>query len=76
MAAATGSSSISGLAFLSDDERLSRTPYNGALFFTDYARRCIWVMPAGADGLPDVERAYPVRGPRPAGGRPMAARSS
>ena len=48
----TGSSSISGLAFLSDSSGYPDS-YNGSLFFTDYARRCIWVMPAGADGLPD-----------------------
>ena len=29
--------------------------YAGALFFGDSARRCIWVMSAGADGLPDPE---------------------
>ena len=30
--------------------------YDGALFFTDYARGCIWVMPAGSNGLPDPSR--------------------
>ena len=47
----TGSSSIAGLAFYGggaypDD-------YDGALFFTDYSRDCIWVMRAGANGLPN-----------------------
>jgi glucose/arabinose dehydrogenase/PKD repeat protein len=47
----TDSSALSGIAF----EQGSDFPpgYKDALFFTDYARQCIWVMPAGADGLPD-----------------------
>ena len=27
---------------------------HGALFMTDYTRRCIWEMPAGSNGQPDV----------------------
>lgn len=27
--------------------------YDGALFFADYTRRCIWAMLKGSDGLPD-----------------------
>lgn len=27
--------------------------YSGALFFADYVRACMWVMTAGADGVPD-----------------------
>src|SRR5262249_12443989 len=27
--------------------------YNGALFFADFSRRCIWVMTRGANGDPD-----------------------
>src|SRR3712207_8922956 len=30
--------------------------YNGALFFADYARKCIWVIPEGEDGHPDPSR--------------------
>ncbi len=47
----TGSTSISGIAF----ENATNFPaaYDGALFFADYSRDCIWVMRAGADGLPD-----------------------
>lgn len=47
----TGSSSISGLAFY----RGSNYPasYDGALFFADYSRDCIWVMFKGANGLPN-----------------------
>jgi glucose/arabinose dehydrogenase len=46
----TGSSSISGMAF----ETTSNYPatYNGALFFADYSRDCIWAM-RSTNGLPD-----------------------
>ena len=48
-----GSSSISGLAFLP-----SSSPYpaadHGALFTTDYTRRCIWEFRLGSNGLPDM----------------------
>jgi glucose/arabinose dehydrogenase/PKD repeat protein len=47
----TGSSSISGLAFY--DGGPFPAAYDGALFFADYARGCIWVMRPGANGLPD-----------------------
>jgi len=47
-----GSSSISGMAF--DVPGGAYPPgYDGALFFADYSRNCIWVMLAGATGLPD-----------------------
>jgi glucose/arabinose dehydrogenase len=50
-----GSSSISGLAF---DLPGGSYPagYDNALFFADYSRNCIWVMFAGANGLPDPSR--------------------
>jgi glucose/arabinose dehydrogenase len=47
----TGGSSISGLAFYTSGSFGSA--YNGALFFSDYSRNCIWVMFRGANGLPD-----------------------
>jgi glucose/arabinose dehydrogenase len=47
----TGSSSISGMEFYDGGSFPSQ--YNGALFFSDYSRSCIWVMFAGADGVPD-----------------------
>ncbi|HEX2506226.1 MAG TPA: PQQ-dependent sugar dehydrogenase, partial [Gaiellaceae bacterium] len=47
----TGSSSIAGLAFYEGGNYPAE--YDDALFFTDYSRECIWVMFAGADGLPD-----------------------
>ena len=45
------SSSIAGLAFYEGGNYPAE--YDDALFFTDYSRECIWVMFAGADGLPD-----------------------
>ncbi|MEV4254931.1 PQQ-dependent sugar dehydrogenase [Spirillospora sp. NPDC049652] len=47
----TGSSAISGTAFYDGGAYPQR--YRGALFFADYARKCVWAMRAGADGLPD-----------------------
>jgi glucose/arabinose dehydrogenase len=47
----TGSSSIAGLAFYNGGSFPSS--YDGALFFSDYSRRCIWVMFRGSGGLPD-----------------------
>jgi glucose/arabinose dehydrogenase len=47
----TGGSSISGLAFYTSGS--FGPAYDGALFFSDYSRNCIWVMFAGANGLPD-----------------------
>ena len=50
----TGSSSISGMAFSQAGSYPAE--YNGALFFADYSRRCIWVMYPGSNGLPDPSR--------------------
>ena len=47
-----GSSSISGLAFNQGGNYPTR--YQGALFFSDFTRKCIWSMLAGANGLPDL----------------------
>jgi len=47
----TGSSAIAGLAFYNGGSYPAS--YDGALFFTDYNRDCIWAMPAGAGGEPD-----------------------
>ena len=47
----TGSSSITGLAFYTGGSYPSA--YNGALFFADHSRNCIWVMYPGSGGLPD-----------------------
>ena len=47
----SGSSSISGLAFYQGGPY--PPSYDGALFFADYSRDCIWAMLAGVNGLPD-----------------------
>ena len=46
-----GGSSISGLAFYQGGSYPDN--YDGALFFADYSRGCIWVMFPGGNGLPD-----------------------
>jgi len=48
----TGSSSISGMAFAATGSSYPAA-YDGALFFADYSRDCIWAMRKGANGLPD-----------------------
>ncbi len=50
---ACGSSdgAISGLAFYTGSSYPAQ--YDGALFFADYTRNCIWAMPRGANGDPD-----------------------
>jgi glucose/arabinose dehydrogenase/PKD repeat protein len=48
------SASTSGIAFYRGGAYPSR--YDGALFFADYSRNCIWAMLSGADGLPDPNR--------------------
>ena len=47
----TGSSAISGIAFYRGGTYPAA--YQGALFFSDSSRQCIWSMLAGANGLPD-----------------------
>ncbi len=47
-----GGASTSGIAFGSE---ASQPGYGGALFFADYARRCIWVAKAGLDGRPSED---------------------
>ncbi|MCC6766262.1 MAG: PQQ-dependent sugar dehydrogenase [Deltaproteobacteria bacterium] len=46
-----GNSAITGLAFHAGGGYPAA--YDGALFFADFSRGCIWSMRAGADGLPD-----------------------
>jgi glucose/arabinose dehydrogenase/PKD repeat protein len=47
----TGGSSTAGLAFYQGGSYPAN--YDGALFFADFSRDCIWVMKKGANGLPD-----------------------
>jgi glucose/arabinose dehydrogenase len=54
----SGGSSISGGVFYNGGSFGSPAgnypaKYDGALFFADYTRRCIWAMLKGANGLPD-----------------------
>ncbi len=49
----TGSSSVAGLQFeFAAAQSSYPAEYDDALFFADYSRDCIWVMPKGADGKP------------------------
>jgi glucose/arabinose dehydrogenase len=49
----TGSSSIAGMQFeFAASGNTYPSEYDNALFFADYSRDCIWVMPKGADGRP------------------------
>lgn len=57
----TGTSSITGIAFYQGGAYPAA--YAGALFFADFSRDCIWVMFAGANGVPDpAQRATLVAG--------------
>ena len=47
----SGGSSISGVEFAAA-ENTYPAEYDGALFFADYSRDCIWAMRRGADGQP------------------------
>jgi PKD repeat protein len=49
----TGSSSIAGLDFqFAAPATNYPAEYDGALFFADYSRDCIWVMQKGSNGVP------------------------
>jgi glucose/arabinose dehydrogenase len=50
----TGQAAVSGLAFYANG--LYPDSYEGALFFADYSRNCIWAMLAGDNGLPNPAR--------------------
>ncbi len=50
---AGGGSSASGVAFAPSSGGPYPSSYDGALFFADYTRQCIWVMRKGSNGLPD-----------------------
>lgn len=50
----TGSSSISGLAFVPRAGSTYPASYAGALFFSDYSRNCIWAMRLGTGDLPNA----------------------
>ncbi|HTK46071.1 MAG TPA: PQQ-dependent sugar dehydrogenase [Patescibacteria group bacterium] len=52
-------SSITGLAFYPESGGTFPAAFNGALFFADYSRNCIWYMPKGSNGQPDVAARQP-----------------
>jgi glucose/arabinose dehydrogenase len=49
----SGGSSISGLAFSPSANGPYPPEYDGALFFSDYSRNCIWAMQKGGTSLPN-----------------------
>ena len=49
-----GGSSIAGISFRFYQGGSYPPEYDGALFFADYSRDCIWVMFKGANGNPDT----------------------
>jgi glucose/arabinose dehydrogenase/PKD repeat protein len=51
-----GGSSVAGTSFAFATGGSYPAEYRGALFFADYTRRCIWAVPTGTDGLPDVSK--------------------
>ncbi|MEJ7696122.1 MAG: LamG-like jellyroll fold domain-containing protein [Candidatus Limnocylindrales bacterium] len=57
----TGSSAIAGLAFYAGGAYPSE--FDGALFFADNSRDCLWAMLPGANGLPDPAQIRVVAAP-------------
>jgi glucose/arabinose dehydrogenase/PKD repeat protein len=51
-----GGSSVAGLSFAFGSGGSYPAEYRNALFFADYTRRCIWAVPADANGLPDMSK--------------------
>ncbi len=55
----TGSSAAAGLAFSFAGNTAYPAAYDGALFFADYNRDCIWVMYQGGNGQPNPSNIDP-----------------
>ncbi|HEY9377223.1 MAG TPA: PQQ-dependent sugar dehydrogenase [Jiangellaceae bacterium] len=51
-----GGSSVAGVSFAFQQGGNYPPAYQGALFFADYTRRCIWAIESGANGLPDISK--------------------
>ncbi len=49
----TGSSAIAGVAVQFYSGSAYPSKYDGALFFADYSRKCIWAMTNGTNGTPN-----------------------
>ena len=60
----TGSSSISGMVFNPSGSPLP-AEFDGALFFADYARNCIWVMQRNGGALPSPSQIKVLRAGAP-----------
>ena len=50
----TGSSSITGMAFYPETGGSYPAAYRGGLFFADHSRNCIWFIPKGTNGQPNI----------------------
>ena len=50
----TGSSSITGMAFYPEASGSYPVGYRGGLFFADHSRDCIWFIPKGSNGQPNI----------------------
>ncbi|TFV66651.1 hypothetical protein E4P40_25140, partial [Blastococcus sp. CT_GayMR20] len=61
--ATANGASASGVTFAKTTGSPYPAEYNGAAFFADYARDCIFVMTLGADGQPSVASARPFVSP-------------
>ena len=57
----TGSSSVSGVAFVPRTGSTYPSTYGGALFFSDYSRNCIWAMRLGVADLPNPADIVTIR---------------
>jgi glucose/arabinose dehydrogenase len=56
----TGSSSAAGVTFqFAGNNNNYPAEYNGALFFADYSRDCVWVMFPGGNGKPNPSNISP-----------------
>jgi glucose/arabinose dehydrogenase len=51
----TGGSATGGIAFTPQQTSYPNT-YQGAVFFADYSRRCIWTMSPGSNGVPSADK--------------------
>ena len=52
----TGGSAIAGLTFYPESGGSFPAAYQGGLFFADHNRNCIWFIPKGANGQPDLNQ--------------------
>lgn len=53
---ANETSSVSGVAFVTATENNYPSAYRNTMFFSDFARSCIWVLEKGSDGTADPKK--------------------